>query len=185
MSYSISPTAFQQESWWSNVALAAKSRLAAVQRHSRACSCTCLCMAVTRLKLYQQMLVEVIMMAVVSTWVTMYVLCAAVVGEKVTGRGILAQVGLETGIPIGQQSIFLIAFISFFLFAALFGAPHTYCFSLMFLILTDPLHLQFSFSDNAKYCCAVARILCIVSWTPLVSCTHAFLPIFACIGKHN
>jgi photosystem II protein len=45
---------------------------------------------------------------------------AAVIGEKVTGgRGILSQVGLETGIPIGQQSIFLLAFIGFFLFAAL------------------------------------------------------------------
>lgn len=47
---------------------------------------------------------------------------AAVIGEKVTGRGILAQVGLETGIPIGQQSIFLLAFIGFFLFAAILGA---------------------------------------------------------------
>jgi photosystem II protein len=45
---------------------------------------------------------------------------AAVIGEKVTGKGILSQVGIETGIPIGQQSIFLLLFISFFLFAALF-----------------------------------------------------------------
>lgn len=44
---------------------------------------------------------------------------AAVIGEKVTGRGILSQVGLETGIPIGQQSIFLLVFIGFFLFAAI------------------------------------------------------------------
>lgn len=43
---------------------------------------------------------------------------AAVLGEKFTGRGILGQVGLETGIPIGQQSVFLLAFIGFFLFAA-------------------------------------------------------------------
>ena len=47
--------------------------------------------------------------------------CAAVIGEKITGKGILSQVGVETGIPIGQQSIFLLLFISFFLFAALFG----------------------------------------------------------------
>lgn len=43
------------------------------------------------------------------------------IGEKITGRGILSQVGLETGIPIGQQSVFLLAFIGFFLFAAIFG----------------------------------------------------------------
>jgi hypothetical protein len=42
----------------------------------------------------------------------------------VTGKGILSQVGLETGIPIGQQSVLLLAFIGFFLFAAVIGAPH-------------------------------------------------------------
>lgn len=43
---------------------------------------------------------------------------ASVIGEKVTGRGPLTQFGLETGIPLGAASVGLIAFISFFLVAA-------------------------------------------------------------------
>lgn len=50
---------------------------------------------------------------------------AAVLGEKFTGKGILGQVGIETGIPIGQQSVFLLAFIGFFLFAAVLGTAIT------------------------------------------------------------
>lgn len=49
---------------------------------------------------------------------------AAVIGEKITGKGILRQIGLETGIPIGQTSVFLVAFISFFLLAALFNGNY-------------------------------------------------------------
>lgn len=45
---------------------------------------------------------------------------AAVIGEKVTGKGPLTQFGLETGIPLGTASIGLVIFISFFLVAALF-----------------------------------------------------------------
>ena len=71
---------------------------------------------------------------------------AAIIGEKVTGKGPLTQVGIETGktllhspmpapyssavsesllrraagIPLGQVSIFLVAFIAFFFFAAIF-----------------------------------------------------------------
>lgn len=45
---------------------------------------------------------------------------AAVIGEKVTGKGILEQVGIETGIPIGQASVGLLTFIGFFLVSALF-----------------------------------------------------------------
>ena len=33
---------------------------------------------------------------------------AAIIGEKITGKGPLGQVGLETGIPLGQQSIFIL-----------------------------------------------------------------------------
>lgn len=49
---------------------------------------------------------------------------AAVIGEKITGLGPLRQFGLETGIPVGQASLGLIAFISFFLFAALFNGNY-------------------------------------------------------------
>lgn len=45
---------------------------------------------------------------------------ASVIGEKVTGKGPLAQFGQETGIPLGQASIGLLAFITFFLVAAAF-----------------------------------------------------------------
>lgn len=44
---------------------------------------------------------------------------ASVIGEKITGKGPLGQFGLETGIPLSQAGIGLIAFISFFLVAAL------------------------------------------------------------------
>jgi photosystem II protein len=49
---------------------------------------------------------------------------AAVIGEKVTGFGPLKQFGLETGIPLGQASVLLIAFISFFLLAAVFNGEY-------------------------------------------------------------
>ena len=39
---------------------------------------------------------------------------------QVTGKGPLAQFGQETGIPLSQASIGLLAFISFFLVAAVF-----------------------------------------------------------------
>jgi len=45
---------------------------------------------------------------------------ASLIGEKVTGFGPLKQFGLETGIPLGQASLGLVAFISFFLVAAVF-----------------------------------------------------------------
>ncbi|KAK9838122.1 hypothetical protein WJX81_002596 [Elliptochloris bilobata] len=45
---------------------------------------------------------------------------ASLIGEKVTGFGPLKQFGLETGIPLGQASIGLVIFISFFLVAAVF-----------------------------------------------------------------
>ncbi|EIE19148.1 hypothetical protein COCSUDRAFT_59631 [Coccomyxa subellipsoidea C-169] len=49
---------------------------------------------------------------------------AAVIGEKVTGFGPLKQFGLETGIPLGQASVLLVAFISFFLVAAIFNGEY-------------------------------------------------------------
>ena len=39
---------------------------------------------------------------------------------QVTGKGPLAQFGQETGIPLSQASIGLLAFIAFFLVAAVF-----------------------------------------------------------------
>lgn len=45
---------------------------------------------------------------------------ASIIGEKVTGKGPLGQVGIATGVPISQVSIGLIAFIAFFLVAAVF-----------------------------------------------------------------
>lgn len=45
---------------------------------------------------------------------------ASCIGEKVTGKGPLTQFGLETGIPVGQASIGLVAFILFLLVAAVF-----------------------------------------------------------------
>lgn len=45
---------------------------------------------------------------------------ASVIGEKVTGQGPLTQFGIETGIPLGQASIGLVAFILFLLVAAVF-----------------------------------------------------------------
>lgn len=41
-------------------------------------------------------------------------------GLQVTGKGPLAQVGIATGVPISQVSIGLLAFIGFFLVAAVF-----------------------------------------------------------------
>lgn len=39
---------------------------------------------------------------------------------QITGKGPLAQVGVATGVPISQVSIGLLAFIGFFLVAAVF-----------------------------------------------------------------
>ena len=39
---------------------------------------------------------------------------------QVTGKGPLAQFGQETGIPLSQASLGLLAFITFFLVAAVF-----------------------------------------------------------------
>ena len=44
---------------------------------------------------------------------------------QITGKGPLGQFGLETGIPLGQASIGLLAFISFFLVAAVFEGEQT------------------------------------------------------------
>jgi len=43
---------------------------------------------------------------------------AALIGEVVTGQGPLAQIGLETGIPIQDAEYGILALIAFFLFAA-------------------------------------------------------------------
>ena len=48
------------------------------------------------------------------------VLPSLVVSVQVTGKGPLGQVGIATGVPISQVSIGLIAFIAFFLVAAVF-----------------------------------------------------------------
>lgn len=44
---------------------------------------------------------------------------AALIGEAVTGKGILGQVGLETGLPLNEAPPLLLAFIGFTLFAAI------------------------------------------------------------------
>lgn len=45
---------------------------------------------------------------------------ASVIGEKITGKGPLGQFSIGTGVPLSQAGIGLIAFISFFLVAAVF-----------------------------------------------------------------
>jgi photosystem II protein len=44
---------------------------------------------------------------------------AGLIGEAVTGKGILGQLQIETGIPINQAEPLLLAFIAFFLFASI------------------------------------------------------------------
>ena len=43
---------------------------------------------------------------------------ASLVGEAVTGKGALAQFDLETGLPLSETEPLLVAFIGFFLLAA-------------------------------------------------------------------
>lgn len=44
---------------------------------------------------------------------------ASLIGEAITGQGILGQIGLETGIPLNEAEPLLLAFIAFTLFAAI------------------------------------------------------------------
>ena len=44
--------------------------------------------------------------------------CAALIGEAITGQGILGQIGIETGLPLSQTEPLLLGFIAFTLFAA-------------------------------------------------------------------
>jgi photosystem II protein len=44
---------------------------------------------------------------------------AGLIGEAITGKGILGQVGLETGLPLNETEPLLLAFIAFTLFAAI------------------------------------------------------------------
>lgn len=43
---------------------------------------------------------------------------AGLIGEAITGKGMLEQFGLETGIPLHQAEPLLLAFIGFILFAS-------------------------------------------------------------------
>lgn len=44
---------------------------------------------------------------------------ASLLGEAITGKGILGQIGLETGIPLNESEPLLLFFIAFTVFAAI------------------------------------------------------------------
>nr|QFB70707.1 chloroplast photosystem II 22 kDa protein 3 [Chlorella ohadii] len=44
---------------------------------------------------------------------------SALIGEAITGKGILGQLGLETGLPLNETEPLLLAFVAFTLFAAI------------------------------------------------------------------